>query len=447
MSPKLLFSLRSAYSCLGERFSRGGTDLGAAMVRMLLSLAVLIYLLVEEHFGQFTSPGEHVIVTLAGLYFIYAALQWISNIIRPGPVLIRRVVSIVADCSIITAAMILAGETTSAFYGGFLWATIANGLRFGRFFLITTNICSVLGFSLVLIISSYWQNHLPLGIGLMVWLILLPGYVATLLKRLEAALQKANKANNAKSDFLANMSHELRTPLNVIIGYSELLQEEALDASNKQAHEDLVKIQYSANHLLGLINGILDLSKIESGKVVIEMEWFDVRKFVLDIVNAMLPLMHKRGNRCETEFHMCDGRILTDKVKLKQIIINLLGNANKFTEAGEIRISVACNRDDHAPSMVVKIEDTGIGIPDDKLKKIFEPFMQADNSSTRKFEGTGLGLTITKHFVQVLGGEISVSSQAGVGSQFTVKLPDVQYAASDLMQQKSSNGLPQKIAV
>jgi len=447
MLRNLLFRIRSIFSILGERISRGGTDVGAAVVRMLLSLAVLIYLLIEESHNQFTSPGEHVIVTLAELYFTYATLQWISNIVRPGPVFIRRAVSIVADCSIITAAMIIVGEPTSAFYGGFLWATIANGLRFGRFFLVATNICSVLGFSLVLMLSAYWQKHYLLGIGLMVWLILLPGYVATLLKRLEAALQKANKANSAKSDFLANMSHELRTPLNVIIGYSELLQEEALGEHNKQAQDDLVKIQYSANHLLGLINGILDLSRIESGKIVLELEWFDIQAFFRDIVNAMQPLMEKRGNRCKLEFHIGDGRVLTDKVKLKQIVINLLSNANKFTEAGEITLSVACEGDDAMSALTVEVDDNGIGIPKDKLHKVFEPFMQADNSSTRKFEGTGLGLTITRHFVELLGGEISVTSQEGKGSRFSVRLPQIRQAASGSLQNNSIHELSQKIAV
>jgi two-component system sensor histidine kinase RpfC len=335
----------------------------------------------------------------------------------------RRAISILADAGIVTCALIIAGETAAPFYGGYLWVTIANGLRFGRGYLIVTNVVCVIGFGIALLLSTYWHSQIILGIGLLIWLILLPGYVAALLKRLEVALNKANQANRTKSDFLANMSHELRTPLNAIIGYSEMLQEDAVADGNKQTADDLGKIQRSANHLLGLINGILDLSKIESGKVSVSNECFDIRVFFEDIIVAMQPLFEKRANQCTLEFHLDQYQVNTDKVKLKQIMLNLIGNANKFTESGHIQLILNQRGDGMDSELTIQIKDSGIGIPQDKLTSIFDPFTQVDTSTTRKYEGTGLGLAITRRFVEVLGGSLEVSSQVGLGSVFTLKLP------------------------
>lgn len=411
---------------LGAMIARGGVDLGAASVRMLLAMAVLIYLLVKERHEHFLPGDQEIIVYLAMVYFGYSFIQWTSNLIWPGPNFIRRAISILADTGIVTYALITAGETATPFFGGYLWVTIANGLRFGRSYLFVTNIFSVLGFTAVLLLSPFWQNQLVLGIGLMIWLILLPGYVAALLKRLEVALQKANQANNTKSEFLANMSHELRTPLNAIIGYSEMLQEDAVADGNIQTADDLGKIQRSANHLLGLINGVLDLSKIESGKITISNECFDIRLFFEEIVASMRPLFERRGNLCAIEFNLDRYQVNTDKLKLKQIMINLLGNANKFTESGHIQVQVNQYGDGNNSTLIIQIKDTGIGIPEDKLSSIFDPFVQADTSTTRKYEGTGLGLAITIRFVEMLGGTISVISQEKKGSVFTVNIPNKQ---------------------
>ena len=403
---------------------RGGVDMGAASVRVLLSMAVLIYLLAKE-WHEHTLPDDQIIIVyLSMVYFAYAFLQWASNLIWPGPNFVRRAISILADTVVVTYALVTAGETASPFYGGYLWVTIANGLRYGRYYLFVTNIFCVIGFSAVLLLSHYWQSQLVLGVGLLIWLILLPGYVAALLKRLEAALHKANQANKTKSEFLANMSHELRTPLNAIIGYSEMLQEDAVADGNKQVSEDLGKIQRSANHLLGLINGVLDLSKIESGKITVSKECFDVRLFFEDILAGMQPLFEKRNNKCTIEFSLDQAHVNTDNLKLKQVVINLLGNANKFTESGYIQVIVNHHGNENYSELSIQISDTGVGIPEDKLSSIFDPFVQADTSTTRKYEGTGLGLAITLRFVEMLGGTISVISQEHKGTVFSVNIPD-----------------------
>lgn len=403
--------------------ARGGVDLGAASVRMLLALAVILYLLIKQHYQVQLPDEERSIISTAVVYFVYSLLQWLSNLFWPGPNFIRRVISILADTGIITYALITAGETAAPFFGGYLWLTIANGLRFGRKYLYAANFFSALGFLLVLWWSAYWHTQMILGVGLLLWLILLPGYAAALLKRLEDALSKANLANKAKSDFLANMSHELRTPLNVIIGYSDMLEEDAVAEGNKQVAEDLGKIQRSANHLLALINGILDLSRLESGQVYLTRECFDIRLFFENILAAMQPLFAQRGNLCGIRFMLEQYHVNVDKLKLKQIMINLLDNANKFTTEGRIQIEVRDEGDKSNSLLAILVRDTGIGMTHDKLVDIFEPFTQLDASSTRKYEGAGLGLAIASRYVDIMGGSIHVSSREHAGSVFTVSIP------------------------
>lgn len=425
---------------------RGGEDTSAAIVRMLLAAAVLVYLLVKHHIVQHLSYDQHLIVILAALYFGYALFQWLSILLWPGPNVIRRSIGILVDVGIVTSALIVAGETAAPFFGGYLWVTIANGLRYGRQYLIATNIVSVMGFILVLLCSPYWQQQAVLGVGLLLWLILLPGYVAALLKRLEDALHRANTANKTKSDFLANMSHELRTPLNAILGYSEMLQEDAVEQGNRQCADDLGKIHRSATHLLGLINGILDLSKIESGKLGVHYECFDIRLFFEDILSGMQPLFEKHGNYCRLELHMQQYQINTDKLKLKQILLNLLGNANKFTEAGEIHIVVSQVEESLSSKLSIEIRDTGIGIPEDKVDSIFESFMQGDTSATRRYEGTGLGLAITLRFIEMLHGSIHVESEEDKGSIFHVTIPNQQTVCPVIQEKVCEVDVSRKLA-
>ena len=423
---KVVKTVRIAIANLGTRMKRGGEDASAALVRVFLALAVLLYLLIKQQINESLPQDQQTIVYLSFIYLGYAFLQWLSNLVWPGANLIRRAISILADAGVVTFALITAGETATPFFGGYLWVTIANGLRYGRSYLFATNIVCVLGFVTVLLVSPYWQNQLVLGVGLLVWVILLPGYVAALLKRLEAALHKATLASKTKSDFLANMSHELRTPLNAVIGYSEMLQEDAIAEGNKQVAEDLGKIHRSANHLLGLINGVLDLSKIESGKLSVNNECFDIRVFLEDILAGMQPLFEKRGNQYTLEFHLDQYQVNTDKLKLKQILLNLIGNANKFTEAGHIHVIAGKANAQRQPELSIQVKDNGIGIPADKLPGIFDPFVQADTSTTRKYEGTGLGLAITRRFVEMLGGSIDVVSEEGKGSVFSFSIPPKQ---------------------
>jgi signal transduction histidine kinase len=280
------------------------------------------------------------------------------------------------------------------------------------------------------------------------------------------AKEAAEQASHAKSAFLANMSHELRTPLNAIIGYSEMLEEEAPEIGAEPMVPDLQKINASAKHQLGLINDILDLSKIEAGKMTLFVEEFDVAKLVREVEATVQPLVAKKENRLVVECPSDIGTMRSDQTKVRQVLFNLISNAAKFTEMGTItlvvsggahapRVLAEAPRLSHsdasgsskasrsvsasgeasgegagsdtrgacAPQITFMVRDTGIGMTPEQLGKLFQAFTQADASTSKKYGGTGLGLALSRKFCEMMGGELTVTSEHGRGSTFTVALP------------------------
>jgi signal transduction histidine kinase/CheY-like chemotaxis protein len=239
----------------------------------------------------------------------------------------------------------------------------------------------------------------------------------------EEAKVEAEQANRTKSAFLANMSHELRTPMNAIIGYSEMLIEEAEDLEPDEFVPDLKKIQSAGKHLLALINDILDLSKIEAGKMTLYLERFEVAATLDEVASTVQPLVAKNGNKLIIECPADMGAMHADLTKVRQTLFNLLSNASKFTDKGSIHVLVTAKQGPTGERIAIAVRDSGIGMTPEQMGKLFQSFSQADNSTTRKYGGTGLGLAISRKFCQMMGGDITVTSEPGKGSTFTMELP------------------------
>jgi PAS domain S-box-containing protein len=252
------------------------------------------------------------------------------------------------------------------------------------------------------------------------------------------AKEAAEEANRAKSAFLANMSHELRTPLNAIIGYSEILQEDAEEAKLQGFLPDLKKIHAAGKHLLGLINDILDLSKIEAGRMELHIEDFDLVALIEETAATLRPMADKNGNSLALEGLEGLGSMRADQTKVRQVLYNLVSNACKFTQKGQVTVGAMRWEAERREWIQIRVKDTGIGLSPEQTAKLFKDFSQADSSTTRKYGGTGLGLAISRRFCQMMGGNITVESQLGEGSVFTIQLPAAVESGETASSQKDS---------
>jgi two-component system, sensor histidine kinase RpfC len=381
--------------------------------------AVITVILVSQH--RSVTPYSALV---SMIIFIVLALTILGHIvIFPKAYRPRRILSLLLDCGFLSWQLHLGGQAAALFYPVYLWVIFGNGFRFGLAYLAAAVPIATLSFALVVATTSYWQNQLNLSAGLLVGLIILPAYAGSLIRKLSLAMRNAEEANNAKSLFLASVSHELRTPLTAVVGMSGLLRRAELD---EEQHEMVETINLASLTLQTLINGLLDLSRIEAGRMPNLPEELDLLSLLVDvrrIVESQVLAKNLRFN-----IHVTPRTplfLLANRQHLFEIILNLAGNAVKFTEAGSVVIAVDGQPVEGAANgvnLTIDVSDTGIGIAPQDQTRIFDDFTQANDTIMNRFGGTGLGLALTKRRVALFGGTISVESALGKGSTFRVSI-------------------------
>ena len=386
-----------------------------AVLRILI-VGIVLAIMTVMH------PDERLLVWVLSADVVFAIAVFLAVIAWPAANVPRRLLGSLADNVTATAVMFLAEDAGTAMIGVYLFVSFGNGFRYGRSYLFVSQALAIIGFASVLYFDDYWGQHHTAGWCLMVALVVLPVYVSTLLKRVHEAQRRAEEANKAKSTFLANMSHEMRTPLNGIAGVTELMQTTRLDVHQGE----LVRLlRHSVTVLRSLVDDVLDITKIEAGQLTVEIIDFDLHA----MINSLATLMRQHAVAKQLRLYAMidpniDYQLRGDPHHLRQVLLNLLANAVKFTDAGSIEILVKLHTETKDALRVrFEVRDSGIGISDEAQKRVFERFVQADSSTTRRYGGTGLGTTIAKQLVELMGGQIGVDSTIGVGSTFWFEIP------------------------
>lgn len=397
----------------------------AIKIRLPVATGLVLYFCLpwrdEESFLQVISTLPS-LLTLS--YYFFALLLAGAITLNPRPSPLRRIVAILLDLVPLSILMFYVGEKSVFLFVLYLWVILGMGFRYGINYLYLALFVGVVGFSCAITWGEYWQNsdRFPFALSFLFLLVLIPLYSSFLIKKLHDALASAKYANEAKSRFLANMSHELRTPLNGVIGISDLIRETPL---NFEQTEFVNIMHNSANTLLELIENVLDISKIEAGKIIIQKGEFDLHLLINNIIQMQSTMANAKDISVNFNINAATPFLLKgDEQRLKQVLINLLTNAIKFTHEGSVKLYVTTANDDtDQPRIRFEISDTGIGIPKEALSSIFDDFAQAARNSNCTLGGTGLGTTISKELVELMGGEIGVVSETDKGSTFWFELP------------------------
>jgi two-component system sensor histidine kinase RpfC len=412
-----------AHSSWAKRFRDAPrAELEQSLLRVAIPAAVMIYIGADALIGDPLTANEKNALWFAIGFFLFAIglAGFVLN--ATGDSVARRLFGIFVDNAANTIYLLVAGEAGAFVFGIYLFVTFGNGFRYGRLYLRVSQALSILGFTLVLYASPFWSAHIPVGLGNLLALVILPFYVGVLAERITEARKRADEANRAKGRFLANVSHEMRTPLNGVIAMADLLRETTLD----EGQQEIVETLGNASQLaLAQIEDVLDAAKIEAGRVKIENRPFDLGQLLRNCVKVVAPQGRYKGLTIVTDIDASVARWFAgDPHHLRQVLLNLLANAVKFTERGGVTLSGRVLSETSDGAVVrIEVQDTGIGIPEAKLSTIFEPFTQADDSVTRVYGGTGLGTTIARQLVTLMSGRLGVQSKVGVGSTFWVELP------------------------
>ena len=401
-------------------------ELEQAVLRIIVGLVILC-LIIYSHLNQTLSNQEHIAFKINFVFQILSTLLIVAIIKNKFNVVTRRLIGAWLDIGAASIFMALTSDIGVMLVAVYLWVIFGNGFRYGKKYLYHAQLLSIVGFIIATNISPYWLTHQTIGYSLIVMLIALPLYVAKLIGRLheaihkeELARQRAIEASLAKTRFVASMSHEIRTPLNGIIGIGTLFKTTPLNADQK----DLLKtLESSSKLLLSLLNNVLDFTKIEERKLTIENVAFSPEEAINDTLEIFRTQASSKGIQLGASFSNSLGTVKGDAIVLRQVLANLLGNAIKFTEVGSVIVSAALLYEDSEKSTIrFEVADTGVGIAADKHYKIFDSFTQADSTTTRKFGGSGLGLTIAKHIVEEMGSTLHFQSTEGIGSRFWFEL-------------------------
>jgi len=405
--------LRGAVHRLRERLhARPDTEHEQAIVRLAVGAAVLFYLL----FGASDREIGPTAIIMAS-YLAVASLLFAHILLFPGISPARRVLGTLCDLGTLTILMLLVGERAAPLFLIYVWVTLANGFRFGQRYLLLSLALSAGGFALVVWHNEFWRGQRDLGVGLLLGFVILGLYVRSLVAKLFDALARAEAANAAKRRFISVVSHELRTPLNAIIGMADLLRDTPL---NREQADTLQTLRSSSRVMLGLVEDVLDFSKIEAGKLTLAKVDFDLHALVRSTCRILgMQAAAKNVDFVVSIMPEVPPAVRGDAHYLRQILINLAGNALKFTPRGSVTVHVSAHgENEQRVKLKFSIRDTGIGIAPEAQGRIFESFTQADESTTRRFGGTGLGTTIAKQLVGLMGGEIGLESAVGLGSTF-----------------------------